>query len=83
MMADELPRLSCTEQEFVDAFRAQGFLSPFIEEAVPAYVRQHSDWFELAETLNRAGLDSFKRRENVVVGLVPRQRLWHRFEVVI
>jgi Family of unknown function (DUF5677) len=65
----DLPLLSCTEGEFDDAFRRNGFLSPFIEEAVPAYVRQHRQWFDHAEALNRAGLDAFNRRDNEVVGL--------------
>lgn len=68
-MEDEVYRLSCTEQGFIDAFREQGFLSPYIEEAVPAYVRPHAEWFAHAEALNRAGLDAFYRRENEVVGL--------------
>lgn len=68
-MGDEVYRLSCTEQGFIDAFREQGFLSPYIEEAVPAYVRPHAEWFAHAEALNGAGLDAFYRRENEVVGL--------------
>lgn len=68
-MGDEVYRLSCTEQGFIDAFREQGFLSPYIEEAVPAYVRPHAEWFAHAEALNRAGLDAFYRRDNEVVGL--------------
>jgi hypothetical protein len=68
-MQDEVYRLSCTEQGFIDAFREQGFLSPYIEEAVPAYVRPHAEWFAHAEALNRAGIDAFYRRENEVVGL--------------
>jgi len=69
-MADVDPlRLSCTEQGFIDAFREHGFLSPYIEEAVPAYVRQHAEWFAHAEALNRAGLDAFYRRDHGVVGL--------------
>jgi len=68
-MGDEVYRLNCTEQGFIDAFREQGFLSPYIEEAVPAYVRPHAEWFAHAEALNRAGLDAFYRRENEVVGL--------------
>lgn len=58
-----------TEQEFFDAFRDQGFLSSFVEEAVPSYVRQHHEWFARAEALNRAGLEAFNRRENAMVGL--------------
>lgn len=68
-MGDEVYRLSCTEQGFIDAFREQGFLSPYIEEAVPAYVRPHAEWFAHAKALNRAGLDAFYRRDNEVVGL--------------
>lgn len=44
-------------------------LSPYIEEAVPAYVRPHAEWFAHAEALNRAGLKAFYRRDNEVVGL--------------
>lgn len=69
MTEDDIPRLSCTEQEFVDAFRKEGFLSPFIDEAVPAVVRQHAEWFAHAASLNRAGLAALYRRENEVVGL--------------
>jgi hypothetical protein len=70
LIADDEPlRLSCTEQGFIDAFRAQGFLSPYIEEGVPAYVRMHAEWFGHAEALNRAGLSAFYRREGAVVGL--------------
>jgi len=68
-MGDEVHRLSCTEQGFKDAFREQGFLSPYIEEAVPAYVLQNAEWFAHAEALNKAGLDAFYRRDNEVVGL--------------
>lgn len=68
-MDDDALRLSCTEQGFIDAFRTHGFLSPYIEEAVPAYIRPHYEWFAHAEALNRAGLDAFYRRENEVVGL--------------
>jgi hypothetical protein len=69
MTDEDVLRLSCTEQGFIDAFREFGFLSPYIEEAVPAYVRHHADWFAHAEALNRAGLDAFYRRDNEVVGL--------------
>lgn len=69
----DLPLLSCTEDEFVDAFRMNGFLSPFIEEAVPAYVHQHRQWFDQAEALNRAGLDAYNRRDKEVVGLSSHQ----------
>lgn len=69
MADDDAVRLSCTEQGFIDAFRALGFLSPYIEEAVPAFVRPHAEWFAHAEALNRAGLDAFYRRDNEVVGL--------------
>lgn len=69
MLDDEFPRVNCTEQQFVDAFRTQGFLSPFIDEAVPAYVCQHAVWFAHAEALNRAGLSAFNRRDNEMVGL--------------
>lgn len=68
MSDDEFPRLSCTEQEFVDAFRVEGFLSSFIDEAVPAYVHQYAEWFTHAEALNRVGLDAFNRRDKEVVG---------------
>lgn len=69
-MADDDPfRLSCTKQEFKDAFRAHGFLSLYNEEAVPAYVSQHLEWFAHAEALNSAGLDAVYRRDNKVVGL--------------
>ncbi|MFW2445996.1 MAG: DUF5677 domain-containing protein [Qipengyuania pacifica] len=61
--------LSCTEQGFIDAFRTHGFLSPYIEESVPAYVRQHAEWFAHSEALNRAGLDAYYRRDNAMVGL--------------
>lgn len=66
---DDIPRLSCTEQEFKDAFRTHGFFSPYIEEAVPAYVRPHAAWFAHAEALNTAGLNAFYRRDNEMVGL--------------
>lgn len=69
MADDDVLRLSCTEQGFIDAFREHGFLSPLIEEAVPAYVRPHAEWFAHAEALNRAGLNAFYRRDNEVVGL--------------
>lgn len=69
MADDNVLRLSCTEQGFIDSFREHGFLSPYIEEAVPAYVRQHTEWFVHAEALNRAGLDAFYRRDHEVVGL--------------
>lgn len=69
MADDDATRLSCTEQGFKDAFRTHGFLSPYIEEAVPAYVRPHAEWFAHAEALNRAGLKAFYRRDNEVVGL--------------
>ncbi|MEC9067313.1 MAG: DUF5677 domain-containing protein [Pseudomonadota bacterium] len=69
MADDDAVRLSCTEQGFKDAFRALGFLSPYIEDAVPAFVRPHAEWFAHAEALNRAGLDAFYRRDNEVVGL--------------
>lgn len=69
MADDDAPRLSCTEQGFIEAFRQHGFLSPYIEEAVPAYVRQHVDWFAHAEALNSAGLDAFYRRDDEAVGL--------------
>ncbi|HAG37662.1 MAG TPA: hypothetical protein DCL34_12760 [Erythrobacter sp.] len=69
MADDDDLRLSCTEQVFINAFREQGFLSSYIEEAVPAYVRPHANWFAHAEALNRAGLDAFYRRDNEVVGL--------------
>lgn len=69
MADDDVIRLSCTEQGFKDAFRTHGFLSPYIEEAVPAYVHPHAEWFAHAEALNRAGLDAFYRRDNEVVGL--------------
>lgn len=69
MLDDDPARLSCTEQQFIDSFRTQGFLSPFIEEAVPMYIRQHAEWFAHAEGLNRAGLDAFTRRDNEIVGL--------------
>lgn len=68
-MRDEVHRLSCTEQGFIAAFREQGSLSPYIEEAVPAYVRPNAEWFAHAEAINRAGLDAFYRRDNEVVGL--------------
>ena len=63
------PNLNCTESEFVEAFRINGFLSPLIDEAVSAYVCQHREWFDHAEALNHAGLDAFNRRDNEVVGL--------------
>lgn len=69
MVDDDVLRLSCTEQGFIDAFREHGFLSPYIEEAVPAYVRAHAEWFAHAEALNRAGLYAFYRRDDEVVGL--------------
>lgn len=69
MQDDDPLRLSCTEQGFKDAFREHGFLSPYVEEAVPAYVRQHAEWFAHAEAMNRAGLDAFYRRDNEIVGL--------------
>ncbi|MDN2580859.1 DUF5677 domain-containing protein [Aquibium sp. ELW1220] len=69
MSDDDIPRLSCTEAEFVNAFRANGFLSPYVEEAIPAYTRQHMAWFDHAEGLNGAGLEAFNRRENEIVGL--------------
>lgn len=69
MADDDCLHLSCTEQGFIDAFREHGFLSPYIEEAVPAYIRPHAEWFAHAEALNRAGLNAFYRRENEVVGL--------------
>ena len=69
MADDDALRLSCTEQGFIDAFRTHGFLSPYIDEAVPAYVLPHAEWFAHAEALNRAGLDAFYRRDNEVVGL--------------
>lgn len=69
MADDDFLRLSCTEQGFKDAFREHGFLSPYVEEAVPAYVRPHAEWFTHAEALNRAGLNAFYRRDNEVVGL--------------
>lgn len=69
MANDDHVRLSCTEQEFIRAFRDEGFLSPFIEEAVPAYMGQNADWFAQAEALNRAGLAAFYRRDDAVTGL--------------
>lgn len=69
MADDDVIRLSCTEQGFIDAFRTHGFLSPYIEEAVPAYVRPHAEWFAHAEALNKVGLDAFYRRDNEVEGL--------------
>ena len=69
-MADDYAfRLSCTEHGFKEAFRTHGFLSPYIEEAIPAYVYPYAEWFAHAEALNRAGLDAFYRRDNEVGGL--------------
>jgi hypothetical protein len=65
----EPPRLSCSEGEFLEAFRAKGFLSPFIEEAVPGFVHQHPTWFAHAEALIIAGIDTYNRRDNEIVGL--------------
>lgn len=72
-MDDDLPRMSCTEREFIEAFRSNGFLSPYIEEAVPAYIRQHRDWFDHAAALNCAGLAAYHRRDNEIVGLSSHQ----------
>lgn len=69
MADDDVIRLSCTEQGFVDAFHSHGFLSPYIEEAVPAYVGLHVEWFAHAEALNMAGLNAFYRRDSEVAGL--------------
>lgn len=66
---DKPLRLSCTEAEFLDTFRAKGFLSPYIEEAVPGFVQQHTVWFAHAEALIVAGLDTFNRRDNEIIGL--------------
>lgn len=66
---DEPLRLSCTEAEFRDTFRAKGFLSPYIEEAVPGFVQQHPVWFAHSEALIFAGLDTYNRRDNEIVGL--------------
>lgn len=69
MTDDGPPRLSCTEAGFIESFRDTGFLSPFIEEAVPTFIHQHSDWFTHAEALNVEGLNAYNRREREVVGL--------------
>lgn len=69
MPVSDLPHLTCTEAEFIAAFRRDGFLSPFIEEASPAFVHQHRLWFDHAVALNSAGLDAFCRRDDEVVGL--------------
>lgn len=69
MSAEQPRRLSCTENEFVDAFRTFGFLSPFMDEASVQYVATHRVWFDHAEALNREGVAACKRRENVVAGL--------------
>jgi len=61
--------ISCSETEFVDAFRSTGFLSPYIEEAVPGYVSQNQTWFDHAELLNRVGLAAYYRRDHTFVGL--------------
>lgn len=69
-MPDEQPdRLSCTEAEFVEAFRLFGFLSPFMDEAAVQYAATHRNWFDHAEALNKEGIAACKRRENVVAGL--------------
>jgi hypothetical protein len=69
-LADDTPlRLSCTQVEFVETFRDHGFLSPFIEEAVPAFVLQHQAWFDHVEALNAEGLKAYNRRDNEIVGL--------------
>lgn len=64
-----MPIINCTEREFIDAFRFNGFLSPYVDEAVPAYTSQHRQWYDHSEALNRAGLGAYNRRDNQIVGL--------------
>lgn len=56
MSAEEPDRMSCSETEFVEAFRTFGFLSPLMDEASVLYAAAHRNLFDHAVALIRAHL---------------------------